>query len=48
MLEVGRAQKAIFVARYLRNRDLQREIQEGLNDAVDPPPGHPRRRHPLP
>ncbi len=28
---VGRAQKTIFVARYLRLRDLQREIQEGLN-----------------
>ncbi|MFF3123686.1 Tn3 family transposase [Streptomyces sp. NPDC057908] len=31
MLEVGRAQKTIFVARYLRLRDLQREIEEGLN-----------------
>ncbi|MFI8952464.1 Tn3 family transposase [Streptomyces sp. NPDC053750] len=31
MLEVGRAQKAIFVARYLWHRDLQREIEEGLN-----------------
>ncbi|WP_424534309.1 Tn3 family transposase [Sphaerisporangium viridialbum] len=31
MLEVGRAQKSIFVARYLRLRSLQREIQEGLN-----------------
>jgi TnpA family transposase len=31
MLEVGKAQKTIFVARYLRDRDLQREIQEGLN-----------------
>jgi TnpA family transposase len=31
MLEVGRAQKSIFVARYLRDRDLQREINEGLN-----------------
>ncbi|CAM5562044.1 transposase (plasmid) [Streptomyces viridifaciens] len=31
MLEVGRAQKTVFVARYLRSRDLQREIQEGLN-----------------
>ena len=31
MLEVGRAQKTIFVARYLRTRDLQREIEEGLN-----------------
>ncbi|MGW0390620.1 Tn3 family transposase [Streptomyces sp. NPDC003042] len=31
MLEVGSAQKTIFVARYLRLRDLQREIEEGLN-----------------
>ncbi|MEW1605237.1 Tn3 family transposase [Streptomyces sp. NPDC093808] len=31
MLGVGRAQKTIFVARYLRLRDLQREIEEGLN-----------------
>ncbi|MFE8946912.1 Tn3 family transposase [Streptomyces sp. NPDC007856] len=31
MLEVSRAQKTIFVARYLRLRDLQREIEEGLN-----------------
>ncbi|MFI6730198.1 transposase [Streptomyces atratus] len=31
MLEVGRAQKTIFVVRYLRLRDLQREIEEGLN-----------------
>src|SRR3954447_3928308 len=31
MLEVGRAQKTIFVARYLRLRDLQREIEEGLS-----------------
>ncbi len=31
MLEVGRAQKTIFCARYLRIRDLQREIEEGLN-----------------
>ena len=31
MIEVGRAQKTIFVARYLRQRDLQREINEGLN-----------------
>ena len=31
MIEVGRAQKTVFVARYLRDRDLQREITEGLN-----------------
>ena len=30
-LEVGRAQKTILCARYLRVRDLQREIEEGLN-----------------
>jgi TnpA family transposase len=30
MLEVGRAQKTIFVARCLTLRELQREIQEGL------------------
>ncbi len=31
MLEVGRAQRTIFIARYLRRRELQREITEGLN-----------------
>jgi TnpA family transposase len=31
MLEIGRAQRTRFVARYLRDRDLQREIEEGLN-----------------
>ncbi|GHD36422.1 putative transposase [Nocardiopsis kunsanensis] len=31
MLEIGRAQRTCFVARYLRERDLQREIEEGLN-----------------
>lgn len=31
MAEVGRAQRTIFIARYLRDRDLQREINERLN-----------------
>lgn len=31
MLELGRAQKTIFIARYLRFRELQREINSGLN-----------------
>jgi TnpA family transposase len=31
MLEVGRAQRSVFVARYLRDRELQREINAGLN-----------------
>ncbi|MEU8399445.1 Tn3 family transposase [Nonomuraea sp. NPDC048892] len=31
MCGLGRAQKTIFVARHLRLRELQREIQEGLN-----------------
>ncbi|GAA1579894.1 hypothetical protein GCM10009789_37090 [Kribbella sancticallisti] len=31
MIELGRAQKTLFVARYLLDRDLQREINEGLN-----------------
>ncbi|MEU5029366.1 Tn3 family transposase [Streptomyces milbemycinicus] len=31
MLEIGRAQRTIFVARYPRERDLQREIEKGLN-----------------
>ena len=29
--ETGRAQRTTFLARYLRDRDLQREINEGLN-----------------
>jgi hypothetical protein len=33
MLEVGRPQRTIFVARYLLSRELQREITEGLNVA---------------
>jgi TnpA family transposase len=31
MIELGRAQKTIFLARYLRSRTLQREIHQGLN-----------------
>lgn len=31
MLEVGRARKTVFVARYLQLRELQREVEEGLN-----------------
>lgn len=31
MLEVGRAQKSIFVAKYLHDRKLQHEIEAGLN-----------------
>ena len=31
MLEIGRAQRTVFAARYLRDRGLQREIEEGLN-----------------
>lgn len=31
MLETGRAQRSIFLARWLRDRDLQRETESGLN-----------------
>jgi TnpA family transposase len=31
MIEIGRAQKTVFLARYLRSRGLQREINDGLN-----------------
>ena len=31
MIELGRAQKTIFLCRYLRSRELQREINSGLN-----------------
>ena len=31
ILEVGRAQRTIFLARWLRDRDLQRETESGLN-----------------
>jgi TnpA family transposase len=31
MLETGRAQRPIFLARWLRDRDLQRETESGLN-----------------
>lgn len=31
MIELGRAQKTVFLARYLRSRGLQREVNDGLN-----------------
>jgi TnpA family transposase len=30
-VEVGRAQRTIFLCRYLRSRDEQREVNSGLN-----------------
>ncbi|WP_433635188.1 Tn3 family transposase [Nocardia sp. CA-120079] len=30
-MELGRTQKTVFLARYLRSRGLQREINDGLN-----------------
>lgn len=35
MLGVGRAQRSIFLARWLRDRDLQRETESGLNVVED-------------
>lgn len=35
MLELGRAQRTIFLARWLRDRDLQRETTAGLNTVED-------------
>jgi TnpA family transposase len=35
MLEVGRAEKTIFLARYLRDRDLQRDTEGALNVVED-------------
>jgi TnpA family transposase len=31
VLEVGRAQRTIFLARWLRDRDLQQETESALN-----------------
>ena len=31
MLEIGKAQRTMFVVRYLYDRDLQRQIESGLN-----------------
>ncbi len=33
MLEVGRAEKTIFLARYLRDRDLQQDTEGGLTSS---------------
>ncbi len=40
--ELGRAQKTIFLCRYLRGRDLQREIDEGLKRGRVPGTAAPR------
>ncbi|MBT2225165.1 Tn3 family transposase [Nonomuraea sp. NEAU-A123] len=32
LLEVGRAHRAIFLARYLRDHDLQRETESGARN----------------
>ncbi len=53
MIELGRAQKTIFVCRYLRLRELQREVEEGLNVVESWEPRgegdllRERQRHPL-
>jgi len=39
MLEVGRAEKTIFLARYLRDRDLQQDTEGGLNVVEQRPQG---------
>jgi TnpA family transposase len=44
MAEVGLAQRTIFIARYLRDRDLQREIGEGRPGLRACPDPHRRRR----
>ncbi|GGP17915.1 hypothetical protein GCM10012278_88170 [Nonomuraea glycinis] len=38
MLKVGRAQRTVFLARWLRDRDLQRETESGLNMVEDMTP----------
>ena len=44
MLEVGRAEKTIFLARYLRDRDLQQDTEGGLNVVEQRPQGSRVRR----